>query len=131
MSENTIDEQRFRQLCEEAWKWDEEELDYKDRLCNDITPYIPILFRIKNMLFEYLGLKDEVEGVFPKEDESYEDAYWRKIDEVLAGRINPPFDYTTWLNRYVQRAKDIYGCEDVYGHSSPSSSRTHGRRRRR
>jgi hypothetical protein len=124
MSEMTIDEQRFRELCEEAWKRDEAELDWKDRLCEEWSPHVPILFRIKNMLCDYFGFKDDVESVVLKDGESFEEAYRRRINEILVGRLNPPFDHNFWLNRYEQRAKDVYGRKE----SPPSETR--GRRRR-
>ena len=59
----TIDEQRFRQLCEEAWKRTEAELDWKDWLSEQSTPQVPFLFRLKNMLCEFFGFKDDIESV--------------------------------------------------------------------
>ena len=48
-------------------------------------------------------------SVLPKEGELFPEAYRRRIDEILVERLNPPFDYNFWLNRYEQRAKDTHG----------------------
>ena len=43
------------------------------------------------------------------EDELHEDAYMRKIGELLAVRMKSPFDYVVMIQFYIRSAEEQYG----------------------
>ncbi len=125
MGKDTIDEQTFRRLCEEAWTWAETEGEMGHPV-NKYSPQVPFLFGMKTGLWQYFGIKDETEGVYCKEGEVHSQAYLRRIGGILEGRVSPPFEYNLWLNRFVTRANEKYAEREP---SRPSKSRKRGRKR--
>lgn len=107
MKKRTMDETAFRELCEKAWTSAESE----GELGHPVNKYrrgIPVLFAIKNHLYKFFGVEDEIEGVYCQPNETFTEAYMRKIDEIMAGKIEPSFDYSRLVNAYVHRAEEKY-----------------------
>src|SRR6267378_1238943 len=60
-----IDQRTFTDICAKAWAQAEDELRQP---CNRFSLDVPVLFAIKNRLYEFFGVHDEIEGVYRIQD---------------------------------------------------------------
>jgi hypothetical protein len=102
-----IDEQSFNRLCDDAWLKEKEEgtgrafwLDYRA---------VPVLYEIKSALCVYLAIENEYEGVqLNPAEETGNDAYQRRIGEIVADRKSEPFDHNAYLLKIIKQAEEEY-----------------------
>jgi hypothetical protein len=83
-AEQLIDQRTFAELCANAWAQAEDELRQPaNRFSFRFALGVPVLFAVKNRLYEFLGVQDEIEGVY-------------RIQDTPSGKHLPPTQHETF-----------------------------------